>query len=174
MGNIRTKKQRIFLWYVQHIPALFGHCTICEHILAFPYLDLKCAVCTEDDKIPVPARFAQTLTLPSNTFLVLIQQSKCKNLFEKLRLSIETRSLTSKIELLMGKYTLRKDSCIEMPHSGKDLPRWGSEEGGLDLIQPLGCTPSTKVRAEGAPGRCAKVVDEWLRAKTFRKQLHAV
>jgi hypothetical protein len=116
---------------------------------------------------------SQTSTLPPNTFLVLTKQSKCKNQPERYACPSRVVLLTSKIGPSMDKHTLRKDVCIEMPHSGKGLPRWRSEEGGLDLVESLRGTASTKVLAQGTWDRRSKVVDQWLRTKTIRKRLYA-
>jgi hypothetical protein len=67
--------------------------------------------------------------------------------------------MTKKIKLSLDKHTFQKHSYIDMPQSGKGLPRWRSEEGRLDLVESLKATPSTKVLALGTSDRRAKVVD---------------
>jgi hypothetical protein len=157
-----------------HNNALFGHCTMMKTSLP-SYRSILSVLNTREmtKRLPLAPYPPQPPTLLPNTFLVLIQQSKYKDQSETHARPSNVAPLTSKVELSMDKRTLQKDSCIQMPHSSKDLPRWRSEEGGLDLIESLKATTSTKVLAQGTPGRRAKVVDEWLRAKAIRKRLYA-
>jgi hypothetical protein len=156
-----------------HTSALFGCYTICKDIFAFTKVDVMRAGNVKTTRYKLLAPYLHRISTPlPNIFLVLIEQSKCRNKFRKHAGSTRVAHLARKIELSLDKHTLQENSCIEMPRSGKCLPRWRSKEGRLNLVESLGATAGTKVLAQGTSDRRAEVVDERLRTQAFRERLH--